>query len=394
MQFNDDIHLAYSTNIHRGNSWEETFSSLKEHTLRVRERVAPGSDPFGIGLRLSDQACRQLSGAGELEAFRRWLDANHCYVFTINGFPYGNFHGTRVKEQVYAPDWQSPERLEYTNRLFTLLAKLLPAGMEGSVSTSPGSFKSFITDPSQVETIRTNLIECARHIEELSEKHDLDLHLGLEPEPFGYVETTPETIEFFQSLSTTASDPGLIQRRVGVNYDTCHMAIQFENATESLSELVRNNIRLSKLHLSSALRVVPTESTRQALQEYLDPVYLHQVVRRDNDGNIRRWVDLDEALEHADKDPAPETEWRIHFHVPLYAEPAHGMGTTVDHLEETLDFVARTPSACSHFEFETYTWEVLPAHLRAESVVDQLVAEYQWCLNAFEARGLKSVQNG
>lgn len=390
MQFSDHIHLAYSTNIHRGNSWGETFSSLKEYTLRVRDRVAPGSDPFGIGLRLSDQASRQLSEAGELEAFRRWLDANHCYVFTINGFPYGNFHGTRVKEQVYAPDWQSPERLEYTNRLFTLLAGLLPAGVQGSVSTLPGSFKSFITDPSQVETIRNNLVKCAGHIEELSEKHDRDLHLGLEPEPFGYVETTPETIEFFQNLSATASDPDLIQRRIGVNYDTCHMAIQFENAADSLSVLIRNNIRISKLHLSSALRVTPTETTREALQEYIDPVYLHQVVSRDEAGNIRRWVDLDKALEAPMEKSSEKSEWLIHFHVPLYAEPEE-MATTIDHLKDTLDFVAQNRSICSHFEFETYTWEVLPAHLRTDSVVDQLVAEYQWCLQAFAERRVRRI---
>ena len=78
--------------------------------------------------------------------FQRWLGQNDCYVFTINGFPYGQFHGTRVKEQVYAPDWTSPERLVYTNLLFDLLAELLPDGVEGSVSTLPGSFKEFIRD--------------------------------------------------------------------------------------------------------------------------------------------------------------------------------------------------------------------------------------------------------
>ena len=73
----------------------------------------------------------------------KWLEEKNCYVFTINGFPYGNFHGERVKEQVYRPDWSNPDRLEYTVLLFEILEKLLQPGEEGSVSTLPGSFKEF-----------------------------------------------------------------------------------------------------------------------------------------------------------------------------------------------------------------------------------------------------------
>jgi len=389
MQFDGNIHLAYSTNIHRGNTWAETFASLRDDTLRVREEVCPASEPFGIGLRLSNEASLELINTDRLAEFRRWLEANNCYVFTINGFPYGNFHGARVKEQVYVPDWQASERLDYTKRLFAILAELLPEGVEGSVSTLPGSFKPFITEVSQVEAMQANLTECARYIETLSEQYNCDLHLGLEPEPFGYLETTEETIDFFAHFPATGTDSDLIHRRIGVNYDTCHMAIQFETAGESLAKLVKNHIRISKLHLSSALSVVPTEAARRALRDFVDPVYLHQVVSRDPSGSKTRWVDLDQALESLPDAVAGESEWRVHFHVPLYAEPDEAMATTVKHLEETLDFVAQHPSVCSHFEFETYTWEVLPPHLRTDSVVEQLIAEYKWCLNAFATRGVQ-----
>lgn len=388
MQFADNIHLAYSTNIHRGNSWEETFAGLHDYTMEVRKDVCSKDKPFGIGLRLSNEASLELIEGSHLAEFRQWLDANNCYVFTINGFPYGNFHGSRVKEQVYAPDWQTAERLDYTKRLFDILVKLLPEEVEGSVSTLPGSFKSFITDPSQIEAIQANLIDCAQYIETVSEKHGCDLHLGLEPEPFGYIETTPETIAFFGELFAAAPDAELVQRRIGVNYDTCHMAIQFETAAESLAELVQHKIRISKVHLSSALSVAPTEAARLALKDFIDPVYLHQVVGRSPSGSIARWEDLDQALD-APGDASENDEWRIHFHVPLYAEPEDGMATTVEHLEATLDFVAQHRSVCSHFEFETYTWEVLPAHLRTDSVVEQLIAEYKWCLAAFTSRGVQ-----
>src|SRR5256885_13838115 len=149
MKLQHGLHLAYCTNIHRGESWPETFAALNKYALAVREKVCPGK-PFAIGLRLSDQASRELCDKTTLLAFQMWLDQHNCYVFTINGFPYGRFHGTRVKEQVYAPDWTANERVEYTNRLFDLLARLVPEGIEGSVSTVPGSFKPFIKTPGQV----------------------------------------------------------------------------------------------------------------------------------------------------------------------------------------------------------------------------------------------------
>src|SRR5437016_3163884 len=102
MKLTHGIHLAYCTNIHRGETWEETFNSLKNYTLAVREKVCP-QQPYAIGLRLSDLAARELSDPETLLGFQRWLDHNGCYIFTINGFPYGRFHGARVKEQTSFP---------------------------------------------------------------------------------------------------------------------------------------------------------------------------------------------------------------------------------------------------------------------------------------------------
>lgn len=170
MKLNDGIHLAYCTNVHRGETWAETFAALERHTLMVRQRVARGR-AYAIGLRLGQRAAEELAQPAALLAFRQWLDRHDCYVFTINGFPYGSFHGTRVKEQVYAPDWSTPERVTYTERLFELLVQLLPAGVAGSVSTVPGSFKAFVAaDPGRRAAIFTNLTACARSIAALAEK--------------------------------------------------------------------------------------------------------------------------------------------------------------------------------------------------------------------------------
>ncbi len=376
-------HLAYCGNIHRGETWPETFAALEQYTLAVKQRVQP-SGPFGIGLRLSDMASRQLSDPRALADFQRWLERHDCYVFTINGFPFGQFHGKRVKEQVYAPDWTISERLDYTNRLFDLLARLLPPGVEGSVSTVPGSFKEFITTPAQELQIRSNIFRCVEHIAALAGKTGRTLHLGVEPEPLCLFETTAETVEFFDRLRSEHGDDPRIAPCLGVNYDTCHLAVEFEDPHQALANLQRHGIKISKVHLSSALKVEPTPSARVALAAFADDVYLHQVVARGAGGGLMRYRDLDAALRSAES----FEEWRIHFHIPLHCPATASFDNTRDHLLGALDVLAAQPDLCAHLEMETYTWEVLPAELKGRSVVDQLTAEYEWCLGELRSRGL------
>ncbi len=384
MKLNHGLHLAYSTNIHRGESWAEIFHALATHTLAVRDRVCPG-EPFAIGLRLSARAAGELSNPAERLKFRRWLDANGCYVFTFNGFPYGQFHDTRVKEQVYQPDWTSPERVAYTNLLFDLLAEFLPADVEGSVSTLPGSFKEFITSPAQKTEIRKNLFRCVEHIGRVSEKSQRKLHLGLEPEPLGLFENSVETISFFETLHAENHDDPRLGEFLGVNYDTCHFAIEFEEPQNALTAFQRAGIKISKLHLSSALKVRPMPAAREELKQFSDDIYLHQVVERDDLGNRKIYRDLPDALKFANR---KSQEWRIHFHVPLHAPAAPPFANTNDHLLGVLDLLAENPKLCSHLEMETYTWEVLPPELKSRSVIEQLVAEYGWTLARLAERGL------
>jgi hypothetical protein len=51
--------------------------------------------------------------------------------------------------------------------------------------------------------------------------------------------------------------------------------------------------------------------------------------------------------------------------------------------------VKANPGLCSHFEMETYTWEVMPGEMKKRDVVDQLVAEYDWTLARFAERGIE-----
>jgi hypothetical protein len=383
MRLTHGHHLAYCANIHRGETWAECFGALETYALAVKELVCPNR-PYAIGLRLSALAASELAQGQALTQFRRWLEKHDCYVFTINGFPFGRFHGQRVKEQVYLPDWTTPERLHYTNLLFDLLAQLLPPGGEGSVSTVPGSFKEFIKTDPQRQAIRDNLFRCVQHIDRRSRESGRTLHLGLEPEPLGFLETTAETVEFFGHLRDEHPGDPRLGPCLGVNYDTCHLAVEYENPAEALALLRRHQIKVSKLHLSSALKARATAEARAALAEFADDVYLHQVVARESGGKLVRYRDLDAALSAG----SPAEEWRVHFHIPLHCPATEWFEPTTDHLLGVLDVLQAEPGLCSHLEMETYTWEVMPLALKSRSVVDQLAAEYHWCLQRLRDRGL------
>lgn len=384
MKFHNS-HLAYCTNIHPAESWEETRLVLRTHVLAVRDRLRenatlPADAPFAIGLRLSAVAARELLEDGQLEEFRDWLERTNTYVFTINGFPYGSFHGTRVKEQVFKPDWTTRERLEYTKDLFRILAAIARPGTGASVSTLPGSHKTFHAEE---KTILENLIELATWLDDLAAKTGHDFHLGLEPEPLGHFENTIETRAFFQRLHTAAPDSASIRRRIGVNYDACHFALEYDSARQSLDALSADGIRISKIHLSSALDLDPRDpAALAAIRAFNEPVYFHQVLLRDSTGAIERFIDLPEffsAVQSGGVVPSAFTEMRVHFHIPLDAEPAPPLRSTRAQTREVLAWRLDNPTACDHYEIETYTWGVLPADLQ-RPVEAQIAGEYEWVI--------------
>jgi sugar phosphate isomerase/epimerase len=387
MQLNHGLHLAYCTNIHRGEDWEEAFDSLQRYTLAVRAAVCPG-EPYGLGLRLSARAARDLSDRATLRAFQKWLEEHQCYVFTLNGFPYGQFQGAHVKEQVYQPDWTQHERLDYTRLLFDLLADLLPDGIEGSVNTVPGSFRSLIKSDDRANAIQANLWSCIEHIDRVAQRTGKTLHLGLELEPLCYLETSTDAVLFFQQLRADRLKDDRWSRYVGVTYDACHLAVEFEEPADALNRLRQFGIKISKLQLGSALKVQPTPEVREALTALADDTYLHQVVERFPGRAAVSYRDLGEALAQTPEAGQPLPEWRIRFHIPLHSERTELFDNTTDHLRGALDQLQRNPALCSHLEMETDTWDVLPPEKKNRNVVDQLVTEHVWTLAELAQRGL------
>ena len=378
-------HLSYCTNIHPAETWAETAQVLKTYVLAVRDRLRDSGalgpeEAFAVGLRLSAVAARELLEGDHLAEFKNWLEETNTYVFTINGFPYGSFHSTRVKEKVFTPDWTEPARLDYTKDLFKILAAIAWPGKGASVSTLPGSHKTFHADDAAI--IR-NLIDLAAWLEEMAAATGHDFHLGLEPEPLGHFENTEETLEFFQRLHAAAPDSEVIRRRIGVNYDACHFALEYDAARESLDVLTAAEIRISKIHLSSALALDPGDAAAlAAIRKFDEPVYFHQVLLRESCGAITRFIDLPAffvAVENGTLDPGKFEEMRVHFHIPLDAEPAPPLRSTRDQTREVLAWRKDHPAACQHYEIETYTWGVLPDGLQ-RPVEEQIAGEYGWVL--------------
>jgi hypothetical protein len=391
-------HLGYCTNIHPGESWDEMRASLGRYLPLVKRRVSPHA-PFGVGLRLSAQAAEALAGPSALAEFRDFLAAGNLYVFTINGFPYGPFHGAPVKERVYRPDWREPARLAYTNQLAELLAVLLPQDWTGygSVSTVPGAFRAAATAPGAVAAIVEHLLQHVAHLASLERSSGRCIVLALEPEPCCLLETVEETVRFFAdhlhstaaarrvaelaSLSLPTAEAAL-RRHLGVCLDLCHAAVEFEDATDCIAALEAAGIVIAKMQVTAGLRIpVVDPGAVTALRQFEDAVYLHQVVEHGS-GGLARYVDIADAV-GAGLWRTGDCQWRVHFHVPVFLETLTPFASTQAFVRDVLARQRR--SACtSHLEVETYTWSVLPAQHRNVEIDEAIAREIEWVRGELE----------
>lgn len=367
------IHLTYCLNVHPGESWQENLDAIRTYTLPIRDRVAP-EQPFGLGLRLSAAAAAVLDDPRRIEEFRAFLGKNNLYVFTINGFPYGGFHNTSVKENVYRPDWSAPERVEYTRRLVRILCRLLPDGVPGSISTVPVTYASWATEDVLAAAVG-HLASIASFLRETEENTGREIVLALEPEPDCFLQTIDEVLDFFSG--PLSSVPGA-DRYIGICLDTSHQAVQFEDPANDIEQLSAAGVRIGKIHLSAALSLDPTPENIRRLKEFADDVYLHQVRGTAPDGiPAAAFGDLPEAIETGST--GGEREWRTHFHVPLFMAECGKLQSTAGLLTGKAAELIRG-GASPHLEIETYTWSVLPNAGQID-IVDGIAGEIAWVLD-------------
>ena len=392
-------HLTYCTNIHAGESWTDHFAALQQNIPGIKKRIS-NDKPFGIGLRLSHQASLQLQEKEALDNFKDWLKKQQCYVFTMNGFPYGGFHHTKVKDHVHSPDWTTSERVSYTIRLFNILVELLPTDMDGGISTSPLSYKYWHSPDQQKEVFgkaTKNIILVIEHLIQLKEKTGKVLHLDIEPEPDGLLESGPGFFEWYENyllpmseeyfqtrLGYTAEMSGrAVREHLQLCYDVCHFAVGYEDHAAVVRQLREKKIKVGKIQISAALKAaMPDDKTKreavvQAFRQFNESTYLHQVVARQGNDLFKRYPDLPEAI--SDANNTLTKEWRSHFHVPLFIQDYGLLKSTQSDIGTVLS-IQREQSFTNHLEVETYTWEVLPDALKVP-LSESIIREMEWVIN-------------
>ncbi|MFW6324535.1 MAG: metabolite traffic protein EboE [Desulfovibrionales bacterium] len=379
--------LTYCTDIHAGRTMPETRTNLVS-AGQVRKKLGLGK-PMGIGLCFSGQTADELNQDNALEEFQQNLAENGLYVFTVNAFSYGKFHGRSVKERVYQPDWTHSERLRYTDSAARILGELLPEGTFGSISTVPCGFKKTVRSQQSISRCALNLVDHAAGLIRMERETGKRIALGLEPEPCCAIETFSEAISFFKEyifshwakarigsfcgLSEIESER-LLRRHLGICYDICHAAVEFENPLQGLDELRKAGISVPKIQLSAAIRCedVCMDLVDELLQ-FDHKTHLHQTFEL-NESVLTRYTDLPDAIS-ALKNGKAGGEWRIHCHIPLFASGS--IGSTRDVTASVLQHCRERPAA-PHLEIETTAWSVLPEWVKGTDMTEDIAREMRW----------------
>jgi hypothetical protein len=384
-------HLTYSTLVHPGDDWKQMWESLTTYLPKVKARFA-GNSAFGVSLRLSANSALTLAdSAAERDRLKKFLGDNDMYLYTVNAFPYGAFKGTLVKEQVYEPDWRSEERTRYTINVADVLADVCGKDISPSIQSAPLGFKPRVTGDAVVASYTDHVLRVVAHLVALEARTGCVVTLALEPEPYCFLETTDETVDYFthhlysgaaaETLAKLARIPiseahGALRRHLGVVFDICHQAVEYENIAEALQKLVDAGIPIFKLQEAAALHVPEvTQSTVDSLKRYAKTIYLTQTIEK-KDGRLRRFLNLEDAFAAWQNDPGPR-EWRTHFHVPVFLNDLGPFRTTRFAIEDALRFHKKRPLS-RQLEIETYTWDVLPENLKTGDIVDYVCRELDW----------------
>jgi hypothetical protein len=385
-------HLTYSTLVHQGDTWQEMRASVAQFVPAVKRNVS-ATQSMGVSLRLSSDSIKTLTAKpDERAAFAEFLKSEDLYVYTVNAFPYGPFKGREVMEQVYEPDWTTEERTRYTMGVADVLVDITDPDVEPSIQSAPLAFRPKVTDEQYIASFTHNLMRVVAHLVDIERRTGRRMKLALEPEPYCYLETTEETVRFFtervysdsgtRQLASLTGVPvsevhGLVRRHLGIVFDIGHQSVAFEDIGASLQLLLSAGVPIFKLQEAAALWVPEvTEESVQDLRRFTETIYLSQTTER-RDGELIRFLNLQDAIDAWEASPGGNREWRTHFHVPVFLDDLGAFRTTRAGIEAALRMHAATPLS-DHLEIETYTWDVLPAHLKSGDITEYVSREIAW----------------
>jgi len=371
------------------------------------------AEKLALGLWFPERVIKEIgSQASLLTAF---LNEKNLECSSLNIFPQESFHKEGIKKRVYQPNWLEERRQLYTTQSALLLSHFLEEGKTGTMSTLPlgwhsdfnlplaDSFfdkrgkskfsqeynqnESIFTSPSSsidqqifywtdlyrsselIQRAQKRLLDTLHELKNLENNTGRYIQLCLEPEPGCVLETSIQVVAFWNALRAPQNQDlalGQLERYLGLCLDFCHLAVSGEKTSDSIRMLHAHQISLAKFQISLALNWEAPFKNKEAsdfVHGFADTVYLHQC-REKGWPKALGWDDLPEVLE--------ETQgWQekkvlsTHYHLPLYCSPflPQGVTTTLSDLEQALP-LAFSLFPHSYFEVETYTWNVLPSHLR------------------------------
>ena len=386
-------HLTYSTLVHPGDTWAEMWDSLNRYVPQVKARVSPNKT-FGVSLRLSAASAKTLTGDPQERAkLKEFLSSHDMYLYTVNAFPYGPFKNRIVKKDVYEPDWSTDARSTYTMQVADILAEVASPNVNPSIQSPPLGFKPNVKGPEYVASFTRHVISTVAHMVQLEKRTGRTVTLALEPEPACFLETTEEAVDYFKNhlyasgaVTQLVSATGLnksqaeaaLRKHLGMVYDICHQAVEYEDIGKSLGDLAGAGIPVFKLQEAAALRVPNvTPETVEAMRPFAQTVYLTQTIEK-IDGKLNRYLNLEDAFEAFEANPKGKREWRTHVHVPVFLDKiGQHFETTRFAIEDALKFHKKNKQS-PQLEIETYTWDVLPESMKTGSIVDYVQRELDW----------------
>ena len=390
-----DCTIGYCTNVHAGTDVTSICHNLDTYACAVRESLETSS--LGVGLWIPNSAATELESAQSVQQFKEFLQTRSLVPFTINGFPFDNFHQPVVKQQVYIPAWWDVARLEYTCRLAQILSKILPADRHlGSISTLPLGWPNNPYDrngersgPSteQLSEAGKNQRKLASFLSDLEQQTGQRIVVAIEPEPGCVLDTTTDLIEWFDRELPEPEH----RRYITACHDICHSAVMMEPQRDVLNRISEAGIEIGKIQVSSAISVpwhkMPAEQKERAVSQlrgFAEDRYMHQTGRLKADNQFELSEDLPVLLESG---PQDDQHWVIHFHVPIFLEGFGELESSRDCVLHCLEALQQNQDIgfTGHLEVETYAWSVLPAEMQQSGLAADISQEIEWLQKTVKA---------
>lgn len=370
--------LTYCSNVHAAPDLRSQLDSLLDFTAPIERMAHERCRTFGLGGWWPMSLVTELSEnrAARIE-LRTAMQAIDVPLWTLNVFPFGDFHGETVKTAVYSPDWGEEDRLLYTRRCAEVGAGLVAAGEVLPMSTLPLGYRENGATREELRVMARNLARAASMLAAVEAETGVCCVLALEPEPNCLLETVAQTADFldqwlFEEGNWTTVPQEHLRRHLGVCVDLCHLAVLGEDPLEALADLRRRGIEVPKIQVSSCLEVRHKDGLPELLQ-FEEPRYLHQTMAE----NGLRSLDLDGvASQLAEFEVAGRV--RTHYHVPLDWDREGPFGSTQKEVSRVLTALAAGPNPVPLLEVETYTWSVLGDTFGDQPLVERIQRELDW----------------